>query len=93
MERDQGDPMSDREQDRTQRSAKSNAASHGGQTPGAAGHPEPGSQHDDAKLETVADGPNVPIVDGQPGAFGNVETVGGAAGQTTMEGKATEVGG
>lgn len=62
----------------------------GGPTPGAAGHPEPGSQHDDSKLETVEDGPDTPIVDGQPGAFGDVETVGGAATQTNVEGKAID---
>lgn len=62
-----------------------------GKTPGAAGHPEPGSQHDDSKLETVEEGPDTPIVDGQPGAFGDVETVGGAATQSNIEGKATEV--
>ena len=62
-----------------------------GRTPGAAGHPEPGSQHDDSKLETVEEGPDTPLVDGQPGAFGDVETVGGADTQANIEGKATEV--
>lgn len=61
-------------------------------TPGAAGHPEPGSGHDDAKLETVDDGPDVPIVDGVPGAHGQPDTVGGAVGETLMEGKAAETG-
>jgi len=62
-----------------------------GRTPGAAGHPEPGSQHDDSKLETVDEGPDVPIVDGVPGAHGEPETVGGAVDDTVMEGKAAEV--
>jgi hypothetical protein len=62
-----------------------------GATPGAAGYPEPGSQHDDSKTETVAEGPDVPIVDGVPGASGDVETVGGAVDDTVMEGKAAEV--
>jgi large subunit ribosomal protein L9 len=62
-----------------------------GRTPGAAGHPEPGSQHDDSKTETVDDGPDVPIVDGVPGADGEVEGVGGVAGETVMEGKAAEI--
>jgi hypothetical protein len=63
----------------------------GGRTPGAAGHPEPGSQHDDSKTETVDEGPDVPIVDGVPGADGDVETAGGAAGETLTESKAAEV--
>jgi hypothetical protein len=85
--------MSNHDQNQAGRIVDPRAAANGGKTPGAAGHPEPGSQHDDSKLETVAEGPDVPIVDGQPGAFGDVETVGGAATQTSMEGKATEVGG
>lgn len=62
-------------------------------TPGAAGHPEPGSQHDDSKLETVDDGPATPEGDGVPGADGEGggETTGGAVGETLMEGKAAEV--
>ncbi len=36
--------------------------------PGAAGHPEPGSGHDDSKTETVDEGPPVEKVDGVPGA-------------------------
>jgi hypothetical protein len=36
--------------------------------PGASGHPEPGSGHDDGKTETVADGPPIEKVDGVPGA-------------------------
>lgn len=57
-------------------------------TPGAAGHPEPGSQHDDGKTETVAEGPDVPIVDGVPGAHGAVDTDGGALTLAEEEGKA-----
>ena len=62
-----------------------------GRTPGAAGHPEPGSHHDDSKLETVDEGPDVPIVDGVPGAHGDADTVGGAVSETVMEGKAVDV--
>lgn len=43
------------------------------ETPGAAGHPEPGSGHDDSKTTTVEDGPPVEKVDGIPGASGDVE--------------------
>ena len=59
-------------------------------THGAAGRPEPGSGHDDSKLETVGNGPSTRKVDGIPGAHGNVETVGGAITQATAEGKASE---
>lgn len=41
-----------------------------GRTPGAAGHPEPGSGHDDSETVTVADGPPRAPASGQPGAFG-----------------------
>ena len=58
---------------------------------GGSGHPEPGSDHDDSKTETTADGPNTPRVDGVPGASGEVETVGGAATETETSGKAVEV--
>jgi len=63
-------------------------------TPGAAGHPEPGSQHDDGKTETVAEGPPVAHVDGVPGASGDVETAGGPLTETEEEGTAivTETG-
>ena len=65
-----------------------------GDTPGAAGHPEPGSQHDDGKTETVAEGPAVAPVDGVPGAHGEVETAGGPLTETEEEGTAivTETG-
>ena len=58
---------------------------------GGSGHPEPGSGHDDSKTETVDQGPDVPIVDGVPGAHGDVETEGGATTATESEGKAVEV--
>jgi hypothetical protein len=58
---------------------------------GGSGHPEPGSGHDDSKTETVAKGPDIEAVDGVPGAHGEVETRGGAVGETTEAGKAAEV--
>jgi hypothetical protein len=46
-----------------------------GRTPGAAGHPEPGSGHDDAVTTTVAEGPAQRKTDAVGGAFGDeVET-------------------
>lgn len=47
-----------------------NASEH--RTPGAAGHPEPGSGHDDSQTVTVEDGPPIRKTDGEPGAFGNI---------------------
>jgi hypothetical protein len=47
-------------------------------TPGAAGHPEPGSGHDDSKSETVEDGPPRTFTDGVPGATERPVTRGGA---------------
>jgi hypothetical protein len=44
----------------------------GGDTPGAAGYPEPGSGHDDSVTTTVDEGPPVQKVDGEPGAHGDV---------------------
>lgn len=58
---------------------------------GSSGHPEPGSGHDDSKTETVAEGPDVPEVDGVPGAHGDVEVRGVAANESTTDGKAVEV--
>ena len=58
---------------------------------GASGHPEPGSHHDDTKTETVDQGPDVPIVDGVPGATGDVETRGGAEIESNIAGPATEI--
>jgi len=43
------------------------------ETPGAAGHPEPGSGHDYSKTPTVEEGPPVRKTDGVPGASGGVE--------------------
>jgi len=57
-------------------------------TPGAAGHPEPGSGHDDTKTETVAEGPLVRKVDGVPGADGAARTAGGVLTQAEEEGRA-----
>ncbi|HEY7034785.1 MAG TPA: hypothetical protein VH482_25825 [Thermomicrobiales bacterium] len=45
------------------------------ETPGASGHPEPGSGHDDAETTTVAAGPRVERVDGVPGASGHADGV------------------
>ena len=58
---------------------------------GGSGHPEPGSGHDDSKTETVDQGPDVPIVDGVPGAHGEVEIRGGAEIESNEAGKAVEV--
>jgi len=55
--------QSNKQRDRAENGAES--------TPGAAGHPEPGSGHDDSKTETVAEGPPRRIVHGEPGAFGD----------------------
>lgn len=43
-------------------------------TPGSKGYPEPGSGHDESKTVTVEDGPPIRKTDGEPGAFGDVET-------------------
>ncbi|HEU0114836.1 MAG TPA: hypothetical protein VFQ80_09165 [Thermomicrobiales bacterium] len=58
------------------------------ETPGAAGHPQPGSQHDDGKTETTAAGPPEEPTDGVPGAHGAVETAGGPLTETEEEGAA-----
>ena len=58
---------------------------------GGSGHPEPGSQHDDSKTETVDQGPPVPIVDGVPGAHGDVETRGGAEIESNIAGPGAEI--
>lgn len=60
-------------------------------TPGSAGHPEPGSGHDDGETETVEQGPEVPLVDGVPGAFGEVDRDGGPLTLTETEGQGVEV--
>ena len=58
---------------------------------GGSGHPEPGSGHDDSKTETIAEGPDVPRVDGVPGAHGEVEVRGGADVESNIAGEAVEV--
>ena len=58
---------------------------------GSSGHPEPGSAHDDTKTETIAQGPDVPRVDGVPGAHCDVETRGGADIESNTAGEAVEV--
>ena len=64
-----------------------------GPTPGAAGHPEPGSEHDDSKTETVEEGPAHEWVDegGVPGAHGFIDNEGGAATLTEEAGKGAAV--
>jgi hypothetical protein len=59
--------------DQTQRRSTGNR--HDEETPGAAGHPEPGSGHDDSETTTIASGPPVRRVDGVPGASGHAEGV------------------
>jgi large subunit ribosomal protein L9 len=73
--------------------AKAKAAENGGETPGAAGHPEPGSQHDDSDTTTVDEGPEHQWVDdnGVPGASGFIENEGGAASLVNESGKGAEV--
>ena len=63
------------------------------ETPGAAGHPEPGSEHDDSKTETVEEGPSHEWVDerGVPGAHGFIDNEGGAATLTEESGKGVDV--
>jgi hypothetical protein len=67
------------------------AVGHEERTPGAGGHPEPGSGHDEAETVTVEQGPARRPVGGVPGAFGNVETEGAAATETELEGKGARV--
>jgi len=51
------------------------SSSNTGGIPGAAGHPEPGSGHDDAVTTTVDEGPTERKTDAVAGAFGDeVET-------------------
>lgn len=63
------------------------------ETPGAAGHPEPGSAHDDSETTTVDEGPDHEWVDdgGVPGAHGEIVNEGGAATLTEEAGKGVEV--
>ena len=73
--------------------AKDKAEEASGPTPGAAGHPEPGSEHDDSKTETVEEGPSHEWVDegGVPGAHGFIDNEGGAATLTEESGKGVDV--
>jgi large subunit ribosomal protein L9 len=63
------------------------------ETPGAAGHPEPGSAHDDSETTTVAEGPAHAWVDegGVPGAHGFIDNEGGALTLTEEAGEGVEV--
>jgi large subunit ribosomal protein L9 len=63
------------------------------ESPGAAGHPEPGSAHDDSVTTTVDEGPAHEWVDegGVPGAHGFIDNEGGAATLTEEVGKGVEV--
>jgi large subunit ribosomal protein L9 len=73
--------------------AKSKAAKESKETPGAEGHPEPGSGHDDSETTTVAEGPEHEWIDegGVQGAHGFVDNEGGAATLTEETGKGVEV--
>jgi large subunit ribosomal protein L9 len=63
------------------------------ETPGAAGHPEPGSAHDDSETTTVEEGPEHEWVDekGVPGAHGDIENEAAAATLTEESGKAVDI--
>jgi len=63
------------------------------ETPGASGHPEPGSAHDDGETTTVDEGPSHQWVDdgGVPGATGFIDNEGGAATLTEEAGKGVAV--
>lgn len=84
--------VGDAEYQAMQAAAKASAEAENA-TPGAAGHPEPGSAHDDSKTETVADGPAHEWVDegGVPGAHGEIVNEGGAATLTETLGKGVAV--
>jgi large subunit ribosomal protein L9 len=73
--------------------AQKEAEKAAGETPGAAGHPEPGSAHDDSKTETVEEGPAHEWVDegGVAGAHGTIDNEGGAATLTEEAGKGAKV--
>ncbi|MBW3633703.1 MAG: 50S ribosomal protein L9 [Chloroflexi bacterium] len=73
--------------------AKAKAEDSSGETPGAAGHPEPGSAHDDSETTTVDEGPSHEWVDdnGVPGAHGFIDNEGGAATLTEESGKGVDV--
>ena len=59
--------MNDHEQDHEQ-DVSAKTGRHREDEPGAAGHPTPGSGHDDGVAVTVDEGPPVEKVDGVPGA-------------------------
>ena len=69
------------------------AAAQAKETPGAAGHPEPGSAHDDSETTTVDEGPRHDWVDegGVPGAHGFIDNEGGAVTLTEESGEGVEV--
>ena len=73
--------------------AKAKAPKESKETPGAAGHPELGSAHDDSETTTVAEGPDHEVVDegGVPGAHGFIDNEGGAATLTEELGKGVQV--
>ena len=73
--------------------ARSVAAKEAKETPGAEGHPEPGSAHDDSETTTVEEGPAHEWVDdgGVPGAHGFIDNEGGAATLTEESGKGVAV--
>jgi large subunit ribosomal protein L9 len=73
--------------------AKSKSVKESKETPGAEGHPEPGSAHDDSETTTVDEGPAHEWVDdgGVPGAHGFIDNEGGAATLTEESGKGVEV--
>ena len=75
-------------QRRRRASSDTEESEHG---PGSSGHPEPGSQHHDSETETVQAGPEVEPVDGIPGAFGDVETRGGAEIESNVAGPGAEI--
>jgi len=73
--------------------AKAKSEESSDETPGAAGHPEPGSAHDDSETTTVDEGPAHEWVDdgGVPGAHGFIDNEGGAATLTEESGKGVRV--
>ena len=73
--------------------AKAKAPKGPRETPGAAGHPEPDSAHDDSETTTVDEGPAHEWVDegGVPGAHGDIDNEGGAATLTEELGKGAVV--
>jgi len=62
------------------RKPKQRAENSDKRTPGSAGHPEPGSGHDDSRTVTVNEGPPRRIVEGVPGAYGEKATERNVAG-------------